>query len=101
MLVRVSVAEPDGALLRPNLTARVFVDAYPDMTLPASFVAASPIRRVGPPLAAESRRSWPLFRLEGSDTSFDAGSVGRGRIGGRRIKAPTRTPQAARSEFAR
>ena len=43
MLVRVSVAEPDGALLRPNLSARVYIDAYPDMTLPASFVAASPI----------------------------------------------------------
>ena len=66
MLVRVSVAEPDGALLRPNLTARVFVDAYPDMTLPASFVAASPIA-AAPGLGRGVKTFMAVFRLEGSD----------------------------------
>jgi hypothetical protein len=66
MLVRVSVAEPDGALLRPNLTARVFVDAYPDMTLPASFVAASPIA-ASPALGRGLKTFMAIFRLEGSD----------------------------------
>ena len=35
MLVRVSVAEPDGALLDEGLEAMVYVDAYPDLALPA------------------------------------------------------------------
>ncbi len=66
MLVRVSVAEPDGALLRPNLTARVYVDAYPDMTLPASFVAASPIA-ASPGLGRGLKTFMAVFKLEGSD----------------------------------
>jgi HlyD family secretion protein len=66
MLVRVSVAEPDGALLRPNLTARVYLDAYPDMTLPASFVAASPIA-ASPALGRGLKTFMAVFRLEGSD----------------------------------
>jgi multidrug resistance efflux pump len=66
MLVRVSVAEPDGALLRPNLTARVYVDAYPDMTLPASFVAASPIA-ASPALGRGLKTFMAVFKLEGSD----------------------------------
>lgn len=66
MLVRVSVAEPDGALLRPNLTASVLVDAYPDMTLPASFVAASPIA-ASPALGRGLKTFMAVFRLEGSD----------------------------------
>ena len=66
MLVRVSVAEPDGALLRPNLTASVFVDAYPDMTLSASFVAASPIAST-PGLGRGVKTFMAVFKLEGSD----------------------------------
>ena len=66
MLVRVSVAEPDGALLRPNLTASVFVDAYPDMTLSASFVAASPIAST-PGLGRGIKTFMAVFKLEGSD----------------------------------
>jgi HlyD family secretion protein len=66
MLVRVSVAEPDGALLRPNLTARVYVDAYPDMTLPARFVAASPIA-ASPGLGRGIKTFMAVFKLEGSD----------------------------------
>jgi HlyD family secretion protein len=66
MLVRVSVAEPDGALLRPNLTAKVYLDAYPDMTLPARFVAASPIA-ASPALGRGLKTFMAVFRLEGSD----------------------------------
>jgi membrane fusion protein (multidrug efflux system) len=66
MLVRVNVAEPDGALLKPGLNAKVFVDAYPDLTLGARFVAQAPWPPPRP-WAAASRRSWRSFRLEGSD----------------------------------
>jgi len=66
MLVRVSVAEPDGALLRPNLTAKVYVDAYPEMTLPASFVAASPIA-ASPGLGRGLKTFMAVFKLQGSD----------------------------------
>jgi multidrug resistance efflux pump len=66
MLVRVSVAEPDGALLRPNLTANVYVDAYPDMTLRARFVAASPIA-ASPALGRGVKTFMAVFKLEGSD----------------------------------
>jgi HlyD family secretion protein len=66
MLVRVSVAEPDGALLRPNLDAKVYVDAYPDMTLPASFVAASPIA-ASPGLGRGLKTFMAVFKLQGSD----------------------------------
>jgi multidrug resistance efflux pump len=66
MLVRVSVAEPDGALLQPKLTANVYVDAYPDMTLPATFVAASPIA-ASPALGRGVKTFMAVFRLEKSD----------------------------------
>jgi HlyD family secretion protein len=66
MLVRVSVAEPDGAMLRPKLTASVFVDAYPDMMLSASFVTASPIAST-PGLGRGVKTFMAVFRLEGSD----------------------------------
>lgn len=66
MLVRVSVAEPDGALLRPNLSAKVYVDAYPEMTLPASFVTASPIA-ASPGLGRGLKTFMAVFKLQGSD----------------------------------
>lgn len=66
MLVRVSVAEPDGALLRPGLEARVAVDAYPDLTLPASFVTASPVAAAAG-LGRGVKAFMAVFRLDGSD----------------------------------
>ena len=66
MLVRVSVAEPDGALLQPNLTASVHVDAYPDMALPARFVTASPIA-ASPALGRGVKTFMAVFKLEGED----------------------------------
>jgi multidrug resistance efflux pump len=66
MLVRVNVAEPDGALLTPGLTAKVLVDAYPDLTLSARFVAASPVAAAAA-LGRGSKTFNAVFRLEGSD----------------------------------
>ncbi|HEY1302401.1 MAG TPA: HlyD family efflux transporter periplasmic adaptor subunit [Vicinamibacterales bacterium] len=66
MLVRVNVAEPDGALLKPGLNAKVYVDAYPDMTLGARFVAASPVA-ASAALGRGVKTFMAVFRLEGSD----------------------------------
>src|SRR5262249_15285421 len=66
MLVRVNVAEPDGALLRPGLEAKVYVDAYPDMTLGARFVAASPVA-ASAALGRGVKTFMAVFRLQGSD----------------------------------
>ena len=66
MLVRVSVAEPDGALLRPELGAMVYVDAYPDMALPARFVTASPVA-AAPSLGGGVKTFQAVFRLDGVD----------------------------------
>jgi HlyD family secretion protein len=66
MLVRVSVAEPDGALLRQELTAMVYVDAYPDMALPARFVTASPVA-ASAALGGGVKTFMAVFRLEGAD----------------------------------
>src|SRR5262245_51256219 len=66
MLVRVNVAEPDGALLKPGLNAKVYVDAYPDMTLGARFVAASPVA-ASAALGRGVKTFMAVFRLDGSD----------------------------------
>lgn len=65
MLVRTSVAEPDGALLHPGLEATVYVDAYPDMALPARFVTASPVAASG--LGRGIKTFMAVFRLETAD----------------------------------
>jgi multidrug resistance efflux pump len=66
MLVRVNVAETDGALLKPDLTTSVYVDAYPDLTLAARFVAASPVA-ASAALGGGVKTFTAVFRLEGSD----------------------------------
>ncbi len=43
MEVRVSVAEPDGAMLAFGTRAQVRLDAYPELTFPAHFDSASPV----------------------------------------------------------
>ena len=43
MQVRTTVGEPDGAILQPGCRARIYLDAYPDLILPARFVSASPV----------------------------------------------------------
>jgi multidrug efflux pump subunit AcrA (membrane-fusion protein) len=66
MLVRVSVAEPDGALLDEGLEAMVYVDAYPDLAVPAHFVRASPVA-ASTGLGRGIKSFVAVFRLEGSD----------------------------------
>jgi multidrug efflux pump subunit AcrA (membrane-fusion protein) len=66
MLVRVSVAEPDGALLDEGLEAMVYVDAYPDLSLPAHFVSASPVA-ASTGLGRGTKSFMAVFRLKGSD----------------------------------
>lgn len=66
MLVRVSVAEPDGALLHPGLEATVYLDAYPDMAVKAHFLNASPV--VAAPLLGSGIKSFrAVFRLDEID----------------------------------
>jgi HlyD family secretion protein len=66
MLVRVSVAEPDGALLHPGLEAKVHVDAFPDIALRAHFVTASPVAAA--PIFSEGVKSFrAVFRLYETD----------------------------------
>jgi len=66
MLVRVNVAEPDGALLKPGLNAKVYVDAYPDMALGARFVTASPVA-ASAALGRGVKTFTAVFRLEQTD----------------------------------
>jgi multidrug resistance efflux pump len=66
MLVRVSVAEPDGALLHPGLQATVYVDAYPEMALPARFVTASPVA-ASPGIGRGIKTFMAVFRLDTGD----------------------------------
>jgi multidrug efflux pump subunit AcrA (membrane-fusion protein) len=66
MLVRVSVAEPDGAMLHQGLEATVYVDAYPDMALPARFVTSSPVA-AAPGIGRGVKTFLAVFRLEKGD----------------------------------
>ena len=47
MQVRCSVGEPDVSALIPGSTATVYLDAYPDLALPAHFDYASPVASSG------------------------------------------------------
>jgi multidrug efflux pump subunit AcrA (membrane-fusion protein) len=65
MLVRCSVGEPDGAALTPGTHATVYLDAYPELALPAHFESASPVASsaLGSPIKTFNA----VFRLEKSD----------------------------------
>jgi HlyD family secretion protein len=65
MLVRCSVGEPDGAALTPGTRAKVYFDAYPDLSLPAHFEFASPMASsaLGSPVKTFSA----VFRLDKTD----------------------------------
>ena len=66
MLLRVNVPEPDGALLQDGLAGTVYVDAYPDMTVPARFVAASPVAATSG-LGRGIKAFVAIFHLEDAD----------------------------------
>jgi hypothetical protein len=65
MLVRCAVAEPDRVELRPGARALVYLDAYPDLALPAHFESASPIATsaLGTPIKTFSA----VFKLDRVD----------------------------------
>jgi multidrug resistance efflux pump len=65
MLVRCSVAEPDRVELRPGARATVYVDAYPDLALPAHFESASPIATTA--LGSPIKTFTALFKLDRID----------------------------------
>jgi HlyD family secretion protein len=65
MEIQSLVGEPDGAVLVPGSHAKVYLDAYPDLTFDATFVSASPVAAsaLGAPIKTFAAR----FRLEQSD----------------------------------
>lgn len=65
MLVRCSVAEPDRVELRPGARATIYLDAYPDLALPAHFESASPIATS--PLGSPIKTFTALFKLDRID----------------------------------
>jgi multidrug resistance efflux pump len=66
MLVKCSVGEPDITAIAPGIRATVFLDAYPDLALPAHLEFASPVAAS----AAESpiKTFTAVFRIERSDS---------------------------------
>jgi multidrug resistance efflux pump len=65
MRVEVAVGEPDGAVLSEGATARVHVDAFPGLELPARFESASPVATAA--LGASVKTFTARFRLLASD----------------------------------
>lgn len=65
MSVSCMVGEPDGAVLKPGTKATVYLDAYPDIVLPAHFENASPVASapIGSPLKSFSA----VFKLDKVD----------------------------------
>jgi multidrug efflux pump subunit AcrA (membrane-fusion protein) len=65
MMVRCAVGEPDGAALAAGGKATVYLDAYPELVLPATFEFASPVASsaLGSPIKAFTA----VFKLAKSD----------------------------------
>jgi multidrug resistance efflux pump len=65
MLVRCAVGEPDGIALAPGAKATIFLDAYPELSFPATFEFASPVAAsaLGSPIKAFTA----VFKLDKSD----------------------------------
>jgi len=65
MLVRCAVGEPDGAALVKGTRATVYLDAYPDLALPAHFEFASPVASSA--LGSPIKSFTAVFKLDKSD----------------------------------
>ena len=65
MLVRCAVGETDGAALIAGSRAKVYLDAYPDLTLPAHFEFASPVAASN--LGSPVKTFTAIFRLDRTD----------------------------------
>jgi HlyD family secretion protein len=65
MMVRCLVGEPDRGVLKPGMRAKVFLDAYPDLALPAHFEFASPMASSA--LGSPIKTFTAIFKLEKTD----------------------------------
>ena len=65
MLVRCSMGEPDRVDLRAGARATVYVDAYPDLALPAHFESGSPIATTA--LGSPIKTFVAIFKLDRVD----------------------------------
>ena len=65
MLVRCAVGEPDGTALVEGGRARVYLDAYPDLVLPAHFEFASPVAASN--LGSPIKTFTTIFKLDQTD----------------------------------
>jgi multidrug resistance efflux pump len=65
MMVRCAIGEPDGAILTAGSRATVYLDAYPDLVLPATYEFSSPVASsaLGSPIKAFSA----VFKLDKGD----------------------------------
>ncbi len=66
MLVRCAVGEPDGAALVEGARAMVYLDAYPELALPAHFVFASPVAASA--LGTPIKTFTAVFKLDKEDS---------------------------------
>jgi multidrug resistance efflux pump len=65
MMVRCALGEPDGVSLAPGAKATVYLDAYPDIVLPATFEFASPVASSA--LGSPIKTFTAVFKLAKSD----------------------------------
>ena len=65
MLVKCSINEPDVTALLANSRVTVHLDAYPDLTLPAHFISASPVASSG--MGSPIKTFVAVFGLDKSD----------------------------------
>jgi multidrug resistance efflux pump len=65
MMVRSSVGEPDIAAIMPGSRATVYLDAYPDLALPAHLEYASPVASAA--LGSPIKTFTAIFRIDRSD----------------------------------
>ena len=65
MRVRCSVGEPDIEAIVPGSKANVYLDAYPDLVLPAHFEFASPVASAG--LNSPIKTFTAVFRIDKTD----------------------------------
>jgi HlyD family secretion protein len=66
MMVKCSVGEPDIAAIMPGIHATVYLDAYPDMALPAHLEFASPVASSA--LQSPIKTFTAVFRIEKGDS---------------------------------
>jgi HlyD family secretion protein len=65
MEVETRVGEPEGAVLKPGITAQVYLDAYPDAVFRAHLVSSSPVATAA--LGSPIKNFTARFRLEAMD----------------------------------